>query len=478
MKLSKLLQGVEITARTVCDEIEIGEVRYDSRTVQPGDLFVAIRGLETDGHAYIASALQRGAAAIVSEEAQAGVPAVVTPNTRRALAQIGANRFGHPAEKLRMVGVTGTNGKTTVTYLIKHILAAQGAKVGLVGTNQNLIGEEVIPTERTTPESYALQGLLRQMVDAGCTHAVMEVSSHALALDRVHGIRFAVGVFTNLTQDHLDFHESMEEYRRAKAALFQVCDHGVINIDDPVGRVMQLGAACPVDTFSAQEDSADLTAKDIRLQSDCVNFVVSAEEGIARVHLGIPGQFSVMNALAALGACRALGVPLAQAAKAMRTAQGVKGRVEVVPTDTDYTVLIDYAHSPDGVENVLRAVRGFTAGRVIALFGCGGDRDRSKRPKMGEIAARLADFCIVTSDNPRTEQPEAIIADIVAGMQESKTPREVIVSRPEAIHFALHMAQAGDTLVLMGKGHETYQEIDHVRHHLDEREIIAGYFGR
>lgn len=478
MKLSELLEGVDITQSMVSGEIQIGEVRYDSRAVQPGDLFVAIRGLETDGHKYIASALQKGAVAIVCEEAPAGAPAVVTPSARRALAQIGANRFGHPAEKLCMVGVTGTNGKTTVTHLIKHILETEGIKVGLIGTNQNLIGDEIIPSERTTPESYELHALLRQMVDAGCTHAVMEVSSHSLALDRVYGIRFAVGVFTNLSQDHLDFHHTMEEYRKTKAALFTVCDKGVINIDDPVGQVMLLGAACPVETFSAREDSAGITAKDIRLRADRVDFVASADEGIARVHLGIPGQFSVFNALAALSVCRVLGVPLARAAKAIGTAQGVKGRVEVVPTDTDYTVLIDYAHSPDGVENVLRAVRGFTQGRVIALFGCGGDRDRTKRPKMGDIAARLADFCIVTSDNPRTEEPEAIVADIIAGMQDSKTPREVIVSRPDAIRFALQMAQAGDTLVLMGKGHETYQEINHVKHHLDEREIIAAYFGK
>ena len=478
MKLSKLLQEVEVLRSQVEGDPEIGEVRYDSRAVQPGDLFVAIRGFATDGHKYIASALENGAAAVVCEQAAPDVPAVLVPDSRRALAQLGIDRFGHPADQLTMVGVTGTNGKTTTTYLIKHILESQGAKVGLIGTNQNLIGEEMVPTERTTPESYELQSLLRRMVDAGCTHCVMEVSSHSLALDRVYGIEFAVGVFTNLTQDHLDFHHTMEEYRKAKAILFTIADQGVLNMDDPASEKMLLDATCPIQTFSAKSDAADLTAKDIRLHADHVDFVAAAEEGIARVHLGIPGQFSVENALAALGACRALGVPLDAAAAALKTAHGVKGRVEVVPTGTDYTVLIDYAHSPDGVENVLRAVRGFTKGRVIALFGCGGDRDKTKRPKMGAIAARLADFCIVTSDNPRTEQPEAIIDDIVAGMQDSKTPKEVIVNRPEAIRFALDMAKAGDTIVLMGKGHETYQEINHVKHHLDEREIVAEYFAQ
>ncbi len=478
MKLSALLKDMDILRNTVSGDPEIGEVRYDSRAVQPGDLFVAIRGYETDGHKYIPSALEKGAAAVVCEQADDGVPAVITENSRRALAIIGANRFGHPAGKLKMIGVTGTNGKTTTTYLIKHILEAQGAKVGLIGTNQNLIGEEAIDTERTTPESYELHALFARMAEAGCTHCVMEVSSHSLVLDRVYGIHFAAGAFTNLTQDHLDFHKTMEEYRKAKALLFTICDKGVINMDDPASEKMLLDAACPIETFSAKHDSADLTAKDIRLHADSVDFVASAGEGIARVHLGIPGQFSVANALAALGVCRALGVPLADAAAALKTAHGVKGRVEVVPTGTDYTVLIDYAHSPDGVENVLRAVRGFTKGRVIALFGCGGDRDRTKRPKMGAIAARLADFCIVTSDNPRTEQPEAILADILEGMKDSKTPKEVLVSRPEAIRFALGMAQKGDTVVLMGKGHETYQEINHVKHHLDEREVVAAYFGK
>lgn len=478
MKLSALLQDIDILQNTVPGDPDIGEVRYDSRQVQPGDLFVAIRGYATDGHQFIASALEKGAAAVVCEEAPDGVPAIVVASSRRALAQIGGNRFGHPSRKLTMVGVTGTNGKTTTTYLIKHILEAQGIKTGLIGTNQNLIGDEIVPTERTTPESYELHRLFAHMVEAGCTHCVMEVSSHSLVLDRVYGIDFAVGVFTNLTQDHLDFHHTMEEYRKAKAILFTMCDKGVINMDDPASEKMLLDAACPVETFSAKLDAADLTAKDIRLHADSVDFVASADEGIARVHLGIPGEFSVSNALAALGTCRALGVPLDKAADAMRTAHGVKGRAEVVPTPTDYTVLIDYAHSPDGVENILRAARGFTKGRVIALFGCGGDRDKTKRPKMGAIAARLADFCIVTSDNPRTEQPEAIVEDIVAGMQDSKTPKEVIVNRPEAIRFALDMAQKDDTLVLMGKGHETYQEINHVKHHLDEREIVAEYFAQ
>nr|WP_297283199.1 UDP-N-acetylmuramoyl-L-alanyl-D-glutamate--2,6-diaminopimelate ligase [uncultured Agathobaculum sp.] len=476
MKLQELLRGVAVKSSTAADDLEIREVRYDSRAVQAGDLFVAIRGFATDGHQYISKALEQGAVAVVCEEAPAGVPAVVVENARQALAEIAANRFGHPADSMVMLGVTGTNGKTTTTYLVKHMLEDAGHKVGLIGTNQNLIGDEVIETERTTPESYELHALFARMRDAGCTHVIMEVSSHSLVLDRVYGIPFAVGAFTNLTQDHLDFHKTMEEYRKAKAMLFAISKKGVINLDDDAAQAMLADAKCPCMTFSCEKDAADLTAKNIRLHADGVEFVATTKGELARVKLPIPGHFSVENALAALGMVLQTGMPLADAARSLATATGVKGRVEVVPTDTDYTVLIDYAHTPDGVENVLRAVRGFAKGRVIALFGCGGDRDRTKRPKMGEIAADLADFCVVTSDNPRTEDPKAIIDDILEGMQGTKTPMEVIVDRPEAIHWALAHAKKDDVIVLMGKGHETYQEINHVKHHMDEREIVASFF--
>ena len=478
MKLQDLLKGVAVLESTAAPDTEINEVRYDSRAVRPGDLFVAIRGYATDGHQYIGKALEQGAAAIVCEEAPAGVPVVVVENARRALAEIAANRFGHPADSMVMLGVTGTNGKTTTTYLVKHMLEDAGHKVGLIGTNQNLIGDEVVETERTTPESYELHALFARMRDAGCTHVIMEVSSHSLVLDRVHGIHFAVGAFTNLTQDHLDFHKTMEEYRKAKALLFTISDKGVINLDDPAAGAMLADAKCPCLTFSCEKDAADLTAKNLKLHADGVEFVAATKGDLARVKLPIPGHFSAENALTALGIVLQLGMPLADAAKSLATATGVKGRVEVVPTDTDYTVLIDYAHSPDGVENVLRAVRGFAKGRVVALFGCGGDRDRTKRPKMGKIAADLADFCIVTSDNPRTEDPKAIIDDILEGMKGTKTPMQVIVDRPEAIHWALAHAKKDDIIVLMGKGHETYQEVNHVKHHMDEREIVRDFFTR
>ena len=439
MKLQELLKDVAVLSNTAGGAAEINEVRYDSRAVQKGDLFVAIRGYATDGHKYIAKALEQGAAAVVCEEAPEGVPAVVVENSRIALAEIAANRFGHPADSMVMLGVTGTNGKTTTTYLVKHMLEDAGHKVGLIGTNQNLIGSEVIETERTTPESYELHALFARMRDAGCTHVIMEVSSHSLVLDRVHGIRFAVGAFTNLTQDHLDFHKTMENYRQAKAILFTVSDKGVINLDDAAAPKMLADAKCPCLTYSCGKPEATLCATALQLHADGVEFDAAYEGASAHVKLPIPGHFSVENALNALGMVLSLGMPLADAAKSLATATGVKGR-------------------------------------VVALFGCGGDRDRTKRPKMGKIASDLADFCVVTSDNPRTEQPQAIIDDILEGMKDSKTPMQVIVDRPEAIHWALAHAQKDDIIVLMGKGHETYQEVNHVKHHMDEREIVADYF--
>ena len=375
-----------------------------------------------------------------------------------------------------MVGITGTNGKTSSTYLLKAILEqALGAKVGLIGTNQNMIGQEALPTERTTPESFELQGLFARMRDAGCTHVVMEVSSHALALDRVYGVPYAVGVFTNLTQDHLDFHKTMEDYCDAKALLFRRCAVGVVNGDDPWTPRLLEGATCRTFTY-AQHGAGDLRAEDVSLDADHVAFTaVTAEEKIP-VRVNIPGGFMVYNTLDVLGAALALGVPLSQSAQILAGVPHVKGRVEVVPTPgKSYTVLIDYAHSPDGMVNVLTSVKGFAKGRTIALFGCGGDRDKTKRPKMGRVAAEIADFVVVTTDNPRTEKPADIIADILPGLADSATPHVVVEDRIEAIHYCMDHARSGDVIVLCGKGHETYQEINHVKHHMDEREIVADY---
>ena len=477
MKLQELLAGIPVLAAAADLETEITGVSYDSRCTKPGDLFVAMTGFATDGHQYIGKALENGAAAVLCQQTpETDCPYIQTEDSRRALAVVGANWFHHPASGMTMIAVTGTNGKTTTTYLLKAILEqALGAKVGLIGTNQNMIGQEVIPTERTTPESFEVQHLFRQMADAGCTHVVMEVSSHALALDRVYGVRYQVGIFTNLTQDHLDFHKTMEAYCDAKAILFRNCGTGVVNADDPWTPRLLRNASCKVLTY-AEHAPADLRAEGIALGADHIAFDAVTETERMPVRVNIPGGFMVYNTLDVLGAALALGIPLKDSARVLAAVPHVKGRVEVVPTPgRDYTVLIDYAHSPDGLKNVLSSVQGFAKGRTIALFGCGGDRDRTKRPKMGKTAAEHADFLVITTDNPRTEKPGAIIEDILPGLEGSVTPYTVIEDRVEAIHWAMDHAEAGDVIVLCGKGHETYQEINHVKHHMDEREIVADY---
>lgn len=474
MKLKELLEGVETIGCTASPEQEIGDIRYDSRAVTPGDLFVAVPGFAVDGHRFIPMAREKGAAAVICETPpEADIPYIQVKNARLALALISANYFGHPARRMKFVGVTGTNGKTTTTYLLKHVLEqARSAKVGLIGTIQNLIGPRVIETERTTPESYELQKLFYEMAEAGCTHVVMEVSSHALALDRVAGVHFDVGMFTNLTQDHLDFHKTMEAYRDAKAILFRMCDMGVYNADDPASEQLMATADCKALTYGKGEN-AQLRAISPALYSDHVEFTAQYGPAEVPVTLGIPGGFTVDNALCVLGAALSLGISLEDAAKALKDAQGVKGRVEVVPTPgTDYTVLIDYAHTPDSLENVLKSVRGYCKGRLIAVFGCGGDRDATKRPIMGEIGARLSDIAVVTSDNPRTEDPHRIIQDILAGIPDPGSC-VVVENRRAAIEKAMELAAKDDIIVLCGKGHETYQIIGTEKTHLDEREEVA-----
>ena len=477
MKLSELLKDIRVLETNADPDSEITGVRYDSRLVQPGDLFVAITGFAADGHRFIPDAVSKGAVCIVCErKPTVEIPYVLVTNARAALAALGASWFDHPAEKMTILGVTGTNGKTTVTYLLKSVLEqVLGAKVGLIGTIQNMIGSTVLPTERTTPESFELQGLFAEMAAAGCTHVVMEVSSHALALHRVDCIPFAVGAFTNLTEDHLDFHETMEAYRQAKALLFRRCMFSVFNIDDAmVAQTVKEAASWTLTSSVNGQATADLTASDITLASDSVRFEAHFENRSCPVRLGIPGRFSIYNALTVLGMAMGIGIPMEDAAKALANAKGVKGRMEVVPTPgKDYTVLIDYAHTPDALDNVLRTVKGFCKGRLIAVFGCGGDRDAAKRPIMGQIGVRLADLAIITSDNPRTEDPNKIIADILKQLVEPCHPYLVVENRREAIARAMREARANDIIVLCGKGHEDYQIIGTQKLHLDEREEVA-----
>ena len=477
MNLSQLLQGVPLLEDHIGQDVEITSLSCDTRTMEPGALFVALPGYRWDGSDFIEEALRRGAAAVLcaAPPAQEG-PWLIAENPRLAFARLSANWFGNPAGELTLLGVTGTNGKTTTTCLLKAMVErVLDTKVGLIGTNQNMVGDRVLPAVRTTPESYDLHQLLRLMADEGCTHVVMEVSSHALVLGRVEGLHFKAAIFTNLTQDHLDFHGTMEHYREAKARLFGQCETGIFNLDDETGRIFAQTAPCKRYTYSENKKEADLLAENIRLRADRVEFEALTLGAIHRVRLPIPGGFTIYNALGVIACGLVMGFPLPAIAESLRSASGVKGRIEVVPTPAPYTVIIDYAHTPDALENILLTARDFTEGKLLCLFGCGGDRDRSKRPLMGEIAASLSDLVVLTSDNPRTESPEAIMEDVRAGI-----PKDAPIlwepDRRRAIRLILERGQAGDVIVLAGKGHETYQEIGTQKFHLDEREEIAAYF--
>lgn len=475
MKLRELIKNLSIIEMNADAELEISGVSYDSRKTEKGDMFVAIRGFEADGHKFIPKAVENGAAVILCEEKPScDIPYVLVSDSRYGLAIVSRDFFGDPASEMTMIGITGTSGKTSSSYLIKHMLESKlDAKVGLIGTNGNMIGDEFLHTEHTTPESYELHKLFRHMADSGCTHVVMEVSSHSLTLERVAGIHFDVALYTNLSQDHLDFHGTMEEYAAAKRKLFSMCSLGCFNLDDAWADFMRDGASCRTMTFSTEKNEADLVAKDIRLTADGVRFASVSGDEISITKLGIPGMFSVYNALGTMSVGLALGLSLADCSDAMSSAKGVKGRLEIVPTGRDFSVVIDYSHKPDALEKVLKMLKPVTRGRLIALFGCGGDRDKLKRPIMGRIAADNADLVVVTSDNPRTEDPDEIIREIVAGMKDKRTPTKVICDRREAIAWAIDNAAPGDVLLLAGKGHEDYQVVGHEKHHMDEREIVS-----
>ncbi len=477
MKLKELMRGIRVLECTADPEWNVETVCYDSRKASKNSLFVAISGFASDGNRFIPMALEKGAAAVVTAKKPEGdVPYILVESDRLALAMLGCNFYGHPAKSMTVIGVTGTNGKTSSTLLLKQVLErCLGAKVGLVGTMANMIGEEVLPTERTTPESFELQKLFARMRDSGCTHVVMEVSSHAVTLERIGGIHFDAAAFTNLTEDHLDFHKTMDAYCDAKAELFRRCDRAVINGDDPYAHRILDAAACPVLTTGIA-GKADLRAENPELHAEGIRFTACYGMERAEVNLPIPGRFTVYNALTVIGIALELGISLSDCAAALRTAKGVKGRVEVVPTpETPYSILIDYAHTPDGLENVLTSVKDFCKGRLIVVFGCGGDRDPMKRPIMGKIGVTCSDIAVITSDNPRTEDPMAIIQDILKGVNKEDGEYIVMEDRRSAIRYAMDIAKKNDIIVLAGKGHETYQDIGGEKRHLDEREEVAAH---
>lgn len=497
MTLSEMLRGVTVTKMfqtmygrmVVTHEVEIRGIQYDSRNVRPQDVFAAIRGAQADGHKFIGNAIASGAKAVVMEDdaalpdsyfMHAGVAKIVVPDTRRALALMAGNFFGHPDRKLLLVGITGTNGKTTTTHLVRSVLEAGGHRVGLIGTIGYSIGEEVLPATHTTPESLELNGLLSTMVERGCTAAVMEVSSHALALDRVFGLRFAVAGFTNLTQDHLDFHGSMEAYCGAKKVLFDRLEPGsfaVINADDPYGEKMLSDVKGMVLRYGVA-GAADIRGNDVRLDLRGTQMQVARDREVTAVASPLVGMFNVYNSLAAFAVGVAAGVPVERIASGLAQVQAVRGRFERIPSPKGWTVVVDYAHTPDALEKCLRAIRGLLpgegSGRIITVFGCGGNRDRGKRPIMGRIAGELSDIVVVTSDNPRHEDPDTIIKEILAGVVRSTNVKRE-PDRRQAIRAALESAVAGDVILIAGKGHETYQITGDVRTHFDDREEVLEY---
>jgi UDP-N-acetylmuramoyl-L-alanyl-D-glutamate--2,6-diaminopimelate ligase len=464
--------------------VPVTAVTHDSRQAGPGALFVAVRGTSVDGNQFVEAARKKGAAAVVSEDApQPGGPWMRVPDAREALATLSAAVLGRPADALRLVGVTGTNGKTTTTYLIDAALRAAGHKTGLLGTVQYRVGDRLAEASRTTPESSDLQVLFREMVDAGCDHAVLEVSSHSLDLKRVHGCAFQVAVFTNLTRDHLDFHGDMDRYFLAKRRLFdtylRASGHAVINLDDDRSAELIAASRGRVWTYSLGGGAADLQASDIRLSLDATRFRARTPAGDFDVRTPLLGRFNVENVLAALGAALALGLDAEAALRGISSVPGVPGRLERVLAGQDFTVVVDYAHTDDALKNLLETVRDLKPRRLITVFGCGGDRDRTKRPLMGAVAARLSDVVVVTSDNPRSEPPEAILEEIQRGMNGGRrAERHAIVDRRDAIVRALEMAGPGDAVVIAGKGHETYQVLRDRTVPFDDRQVAREVLAR
>ncbi|KUK11707.1 MAG: UDP-N-acetylmuramoyl-L-alanyl-D-glutamate--2,6-diaminopimelate ligase [Clostridia bacterium 41_269] len=456
------------------------EVKYDSRKVKEGDLFVAIKGYKNDGHDYIKEAVSNGAAALVIERTPSlgvGVPWLRVRDSRFALSLISAHINGYPSQKLRIIGVTGTNGKTTTTNLIETVLLHAGKKASLMGTVENRILGKPIEAKLTTPDSPELQALLAEMAAAGSEYAVMEVSSHALKLKRVAHCEFDVAVFTNITQDHLDFHPTFEDYFNTKAELFyklhqgvkQGKKYGVVNLDDPHGKIIAEKARVPIITYGFSEN-AHAVAKDVNIGPKGTNFKISYEGMELELSIKLIGRFNVYNVLAAFCVAVNEGIDVELIKEALEKAKGVPGRFEAVDEGQDFSVIVDYAHTPDGLKNILETAREITQGRVITVFGCGGDRDRTKRPLMGKAAALYSDYCIITSDNPRSESPQAIIEDILPGVKKITSGYKVIENRSEAINEAVRMAQKGDLVIIAGKGHETYQIIGSKVYHFDDRE--------
>ena len=474
MKLSTLLQGVKTL--NAYEDVEIERVTDKDKDTKENTLFVCIDGDHCDGHRMIDNALKSGAVAILTERDLHCEKQIIVENTRKAYSCIASNFYDNPAKELKLIGVTGTNGKTSTAFFIRNMLNNQGVKCGLIGTIENDSGDDIAQSVLTTPEPMELQNLFRKMVDNGCEYCVMEVSSQALSQKRVYGLEFEISILTNITIDHLDYHITMENYIDSKLELFKNSKKAIVNIDDVNIKSLIDRISCPMVTISAVDNNADYTAKNVICNENYVQYELVGMNCIGRMKVFLPGEFTVYNSLCSGVTLLELGFSIDNISKLAEKIEKVKGRAENVPVPRGFTVIIDYAHTPDGLENILNCIKGFAKGKIITVFGCGGDRDKSKRAEMGRIAGELSNFAIVTSDNPRTENPLLIINDILGGMEKTKSRLAIIENRRQAIEFALSKAKKGDVVLLAGKGHETYQIIGNEKIHFDEREIITEYF--
>lgn len=477
MILKSLLKGLDYEVIKGNEESKVQNIRYDNRKIEQGDAFVCVKGFKVDGHSFIGDAIKKGAKTLIVQEdisVQEDITIIKVRDTRKALAIMSSNYFGNPKDKLKIIGITGTNGKTTSAFIIKSILEKAGFMTGLIGTIANYIGNKKVDAVRTTPESYELHELFKNMVNAGVEYCVMEVSSHSLELDRVYGVQFEEGIFTNLTRDHLDFHKTFENYYNAKFKLFERSNHSIINLDDPYGAnivkdIEERGIKTKVSTFSIEKES-DFKAFEIKSHSNGSEFKVNLES-IEEFSINIPGEYNIYNSLGCIICAYNLNIPMDKIKEGVSDVV-IPGRCELVAKEKNlpYSIIIDYAHTPDGLENILSTVKAFTKNRMISVFGCGGDRDKVKRPQMGKIGCELSDIAIITSDNPRSEEPMDIINDIVKPLNYDNFVIEV--NRKEAIRKAMNMALEGDVIVIAGKGHETYQILKDETIHFDEREVV------
>ena len=483
MNLKTILVGIEGLKAKGNLNLEISQVECDYRKITEGGLFVAIKGYEVDGHSFIGKAIENGAKAVIFQEGanykefidNKGVTFIMAPNTRLAFSLCSCNFFDNPSKKMKVIGITGTKGKTTTSFMLKRILEKQGKKVGLIGTIAIYIGDNKVKnSDRTTPESNKLQEILDKMYQLGVEVVILEVSSQSLKLDRVAGMEFYAGVFTNFSEDHISEkeHESIEEYFESKMKLFNMCKYAFINADNLYTAKAKnfIKEACKVETYGI-DNYCDFLAKDITITNTYADFRAKIETRNERIKVSIPGRFSVYNALAAISVARLFGAKTEIIKEALEDIK-VLGRSELIENKLDLKIMIDYAHTPDSLENILKTVKQYTIGRVINVFGCGGDRDRQKRPVMGEISGRLADYTIITTDNPRTEVPEEIVEEIELGTKKTKGNYECIIDRKEAIKKAIYMANKNDIVIIAGKGHEIYQEIQNEYIPFDEREIV------